>query len=223
MKNAFVKKLLICSVSLGLGFSAAAKQAIPDKTHDGLVRVQNNDLALVYKNPNAQIEPYTAVKLLDCFVAFKKNWQKEHKVGPRRLSTNDMNKIKERLAKQFRKVFEEELVNAGYKIVDHEGDDVLIIRPAIINLNVAAPDTMSTGGMNKTFANSAGSMTLFMELFDGPTSDIIARVYDAKADRGTGFMKWQNRATNTHEATKIIKQWVDVLIMHMDKVKVSKG
>ena len=223
MKKLFVNKLLVTSLSLLFACTVAAKNTIPETTHDGLVRVKSNDLALVYKNPKAQILPYTSVKLLDCGVAFKKRWEKEHKSGPSRLSTNDMNRIKERLSAQFREVFEAELKNAGYKIVDHEGDDVLILRPAIVNLDVTAPESMRTGGMNKTYASSAGSMTLFMELYDGPTNDIIARVYDAKADRDDGFVKWQNRSTNAYEAKKIIKAWVNVLITHLDKVKETKS
>lgn len=222
MKQKLLNSLLAPAIAMCLAFNAIGEDKIPDKTHDGLVRIQSSDLALVYKNPKAEVEPYTSVQILDCFVAFKKNWEREHKFGPDRLSTSDMSKIKDRLAEQFSKVFKEELNKAGYKVVDKAGDDVLIIRPAIINLNVEAPDTMKAG-ITRTFSYSSGSMTLFMELYDGPTSDIIARVYDPQADRGTGFMEWRNRAENTHEARLIIKKWVSVLIKHLDRVKAEKG
>ncbi len=55
--------------------------------------------------------------------------------------TRDMERIKRDLADEFRTVFTQELENGGFPVVEAPDDHVLLIRPAIIDLNVAAPDT----------------------------------------------------------------------------------
>jgi hypothetical protein len=54
---------------------------------------------------------------------------------------------------------------------------VLIVRSAIINLDVEAPDTMQAG-MNGTVAASAGQMTLYAELYDSVSNQMIGKVMD---------------------------------------------
>ena len=116
-----------------------------------------------------------------------------------------MEKIKSRLAEEFSKVFTEELTDAGYEIVDHAGDDVLVVRPAIVNLEVTAPDPRPTV-WNHVVVRSAGRMTLHMELFDSTTGAIIARVMDLQ-ESNPGIPMDANRATNRAEADKILRGW----------------
>jgi hypothetical protein len=52
-----------------------------------------------------------------------------------------------------------------YAVVDEAGEDVLLIRPAIINLDVNAPDTPQAG-RSMTYVASAGEMTLYLEAYD---------------------------------------------------------
>ncbi len=96
-----------------------------------------------------------------------------------------MNQIKKELAAEFMKVFTRQLKAGGYAVVDTAAPDVLILRPAIINLRVTAPDLM-TPGINMTVVRSAGSATLYLELWDSMTDKILARVMDSQADQGDG-------------------------------------
>ncbi len=90
--------------------------------------------------------------------------------------------------------------------------------PAIINLDVVAPDTMSPG-RNTTFAASAGQMTLYAELCDSVSNQLIGRVVDPEADRGFGsrFMA-QNRVTNKQAEDRIVKRCADALAGHLNHV-----
>jgi len=68
-----------------------------------------------------------------------------------------MEKIKADVAELFREVFTEKLgMDGGYEIVEAAGDDVLLVRPAIIDLDITAPDTMSAG-RSRTYTSSAGT------------------------------------------------------------------
>jgi hypothetical protein len=205
-------------------FLAVAADNLPETSHDGLVLQKDSELAAVYIKPGADFSGYDKLAVLDCYVAFKKNWQRDQNENnvsvAQTVTKKDMDEIKTHLATEFKKVFVEELqTEGGYEVVDHGAEDVMIIRPAIIDLDIEAPDTM-TPGMSATFSASAGQMTLYMELFDSVTSEIIARVVDAEGGRDHGMIR--NRATNKAEADRILRKWADILRSHLDRVHGKK-
>jgi hypothetical protein len=200
----------------------AKKQELPEINEDGLHLVKGSKLAIVYAEPGADLAPYHRVKMLDPYVAFKKNWlrdQRSSSAQKLRISSTDMEKIKNSLASEFKTVFADELKNGGYEVVEEAAEDVLLIRPAIINLNVNAPDTMSAG-MSRTYASSAGEMTMYIELYDSITGDLIAKALDRRSDnRNSSFYTWTNSVTNTAAARRILKGWADILVKALQEAK----
>jgi hypothetical protein len=205
----------------GIFAGALAADELPATTPDGLELMSGTKVRAVYAKPGATLEPYTKVALLDCQVAFRKNWERDYNRDAsfdRRVHADDMERIKSALAEEFKKVFTDELTKGGYEIVDYTGDDVLIVRPALVNLDVTAPDVMSAS-RSRSYVTSAGSMTLYMELYDSVTGDIIARVLDPEAaDRG-GFAMEANRVTNRAEADRILRKWAGLLRSHLGTVQ----
>jgi hypothetical protein len=98
----------------------------------------------------------------------------------------------------------------------------LIIRPAIINLNIVAPDNRSATNV-RTFSESAGDMTLYLELYDSVTGDLIAKALDQKYDRSTGYIQWQTRVSNRAAANRIMKTWANVLKDALDEARTVTG
>jgi len=197
--------------------AAFGREEPPEVTTDGLHRVESSKLALVYKKPGASLKGYEKLMILDCFVAFQKHWRTEDTQRAMQVSPEDMDKIKKGLAAEFRKVFIEELqTKGGYQVVDKPAADVLLVRPAIINLDISVAGTMAPG-MGRTFSASAGQMTLYVELYDSVTSDILARVIDPEAGQDNGMIQWQNAVTNKAEADRILKKWADILKQRLDE------
>jgi hypothetical protein len=149
-------------------------------------------------------------------VEFDKNWKRDYNSDrvstSNRVSDSDMERIKKDVAAEFRKVFTKELqANGGYPLVDAAGADVLVLRPAILNLRVTAPDLMSPG-IGGTLVSSAGSATLYIELWDSASNTILARAMDAQADPGFGGRgQAANRVTNTMAADRILQGWATKL------------
>lgn len=200
-----------------------AADDIPQTTPEGMKLIKQTKSRIVYAMPGATLEPYTKVALLDCFVAFRKDWKKDHNRSAAfelRVDDKDMERIKSDLAAEFRKIFEKELTDAGHEIVDHTGADVLVIRPAIVNLDVTAPD-VNAAGMTRTIVRSAGEMTLFMELYDSTTSAIIARVMDAEADDHGGFAMEATRTRNKAEADRVLRNWARELAGHLGEAQAA--
>jgi RNase H-fold protein (predicted Holliday junction resolvase) len=202
----------------------AAGDPPPEVSKDGLQLVKKTDQRLVYMKPGATFSQYDKVMILDCYVEFAKNWEKDFNdsaVGLQdRVSDQDVQRMKTELAAEFKKVFTDELQNkGGYQVVDTAAPDVLLLRPALINVKVNAPDLM-TPGVVATVANSAGQMTLYLELWDSATSTILARVMDAEADRG-GFAQVSNSVTNKVAADRILQSWAEDLRKRLDAVRAT--
>lgn len=212
MKRAVMAGLLLASATLAL-----AKDDLPDMSHDGLERVPSEKVQVVYRRPGVDFSQYKRVALLDCQVAFRKNWQREHSSLGLRVTSKDMERIKQGLADDFRAIFTEELQkNSGYPLVTEAAEDVLVLRPAIVNLDVAAPDVM-TAGRSRSFATSAGEMTLYLELYDSVSGEILGRVIDAKEARDSGYMQWQTSVSNRAEAERMLRKWAVLARQGLDR------
>jgi hypothetical protein len=187
-------------------------------THDGLERVPNPKVERAWVKPGVDFSQYTEVSLLDCFVSFRRNWRMNHS-GVRK---SDMERITSTLSDEFRTVFTKELGNGGYPVVTQADDHVLLIRPAIIDLDVAAPDTNSAG-RSKTFTTSTGAMTLVIELYDSVSNEILARAIDRRRARNAGNIQWTTRGTNRAAARKILSRWANLLVSRLDDVHGKQG
>jgi hypothetical protein len=210
-----------------LALPLAAKEKLPETTKDGLVLRQHTELGAVYVKPGASLTDYTKVKILDCYVAFEKNWQRNYNdeqmgLGGR-VTDQDVQSIKTEVAQGFQEVFTKELDKAGYTVVDTTGADVLLIRPAIINLVVTAPDVM-TPGISATIVSSAGSMTLYAELYDSLTSAKIAEVLDSEEIGQNGFNHIANEVSNRAAMDETLRACAEILVKRLDEAhgKTSK-
>jgi hypothetical protein len=217
-----ISKTLFMALLCLLSIPALAEDTLPEVSHDGLHRVKDTKVRAVWMRPGADLKQYDKVAILDTYVAFRKNWQRDHNrdaaaLGDR-VSDGDMQNIREHLAAELKKVFTEELsTKGGHEVVTTADTGVLILRPAIINLDVTAPDLMEPG-ITHTFAASTGQMTLYLELYDGRTQDIIARVIDPEAARDNQI-QWSNSVSNKAEADRILRRWAQLLNAQLAEVK----
>jgi hypothetical protein len=213
--------LLAVSIAVP-GWVVAKEQQVPEVTEDGLHLVKDSKLALVYAEPGASLAGYERVMLLDAYVALKKNWERDQRTSSSqaaRLSSKDIENIKNNLAQEFKSVFSDVLEKGGYPVVDEAADDVLLIRPAIINLDINAPETPQAG-RSQTYTRSAGEMTLYVEAFDSVTGDLLAKAVDRQVDgSNAGFYTWANSVSNRAAADRIITGWATILLKALDEAK----
>jgi hypothetical protein len=217
-------QLCSCLVLAGTIGLAVADEP-PQVSKDGLQLKVHTDSRLVYLKPGAKFGQYDRVMILDCFVQFQKDWQSNYNANVpdlmSRVTDQQAAQMKQALASEFKRVFTKELQKGGYQVVTSPAPDVLLLRPAIIDLIVTAPDTMSAG-MDVNWVSSAGSGTLYLELWDPTTNTILARVMDAEADR-QAFARRANRVTNTQAADIILSDWADLLVKHLNAARASSA
>ena len=199
-----------------------AKKDLPAVNDEGMELIKDTDLATVYADPGVNLSIYNRVMLLDATVAFKKNWKRDqNRYGnPLRVKDRDMVKIQEEVAATFREVFTKELVDGGYAMADEAGADVLLVKPAIVDLDVQAPDIQSSS-VTRSFSESAGEMTLNLELYDSITNDKIAKATDRKRDNWRGRLEWRTSVSNRADARRMMTGWAKALRSALDEARAS--
>ena len=230
-KKLFKTKIALIAVLTVLVGSFAPVQAADDDgwppkvTSDGLNLVEGTKVAALWVKDGADFSEYHSVMIVDVGVGFKKNWRRDYNRDEialdRRVSKSDAEKIKHRVADEFKTIFKQQLNLAGYIVFDYDfklaDDDVLVLRPAIMDLDVTAPD-VDSASRGRTYTASAGAMTLYMEFYDSVTSSILGRVVDRQNARDNGVVTVSNRVTNKAAADRLFKKWADLLIVKMDAV-----
>lgn len=225
MKINKLTRIIVSLTVAGLVASPVwAKNDLPQINADGMELVKSSKMTSVYKDPGADLGSYTSFILEDASVAFKKNWKRDQNRDSldlsSRVSDKDIQRIKENMAESFRDTFTKELVAGGYKLVEEAGESVLIIRPAIVNLDVNAPDVRNAS-RTRIYAESAGEMTLNLELIDSQTNDKLVVVRDRKRDLGYGYVQWRTSGSNKADAKRMIHSWAKTFREALDEARTS--
>ena len=198
----------------------AAESTPPEVTVDGLHLVKGTEMARVYAKPDVDLSHYNRFYVLAPQVAFEKDWQrKQNSIPGNTVTVDDMQRIKTELSALFVKVFKQELqVKGGYALAEAPAEDVLVVSPAIIDLNVIAPETPRNRNSRSTIA-SAGSMTLYMELIDSVTGDKLVKAIDNKYDRTYPNPIRADQKRNEAAARDLIGEWAELLRLALDEAR----
>mgnify|MGYP003626228599 CR=1 FL=1 len=197
-------------------------------SHDGLERVSGHDFAEVYLRPGADLGHYQHLSLSACEVSFRKNWLRDQQRDSRALASRvrqeDADRIRQHMAsacdEHFRAALERE---PAYDLVEEapNGEDVLLLRPSIVNLDIHAPDVQGAV-RSRSYTTSAGEMTLNLELVDALTGEVQARVVDRRRGVEQSRLQWTNSVTNRAEFRRILRRWADLLRDSLDRVRAAQ-
>lgn len=214
---------LCAALTLTYPRNVSAAEAPPQVSKDGLQLKTHTKQRVVYVKPGATFNQYNRVMILDCYVEMQKGWQQNYNANvaggdpSREVNNDDVQRIRSNLAAEFKKVFTTELQKGGYQVTNTPAADVLLLRPAIINVQVTAPDIMSAG-RDVNVITSAGSGTFYLEVWDPSTNTILARAMDAEADQQP-FARQASAVTNRQAADVILTAWADDLVRHLEAVR----
>jgi hypothetical protein len=232
MKRSMSVRQLSITAGLCMGLAVAAlpafaaKDAPPQVSDDGLQLVKQTKTRLVYKKAGATFTQFKRVAILDCAVEFSKDWVRDYNSSvvdlSRRIGQSDLDRAKASLSTQFKKIFTDELATkGGYQISANAAPDVLVLRPALVNIQVSAPDLMSAG-RSVTFVQESGQMTLYLELWDSSTNTILGRVMDARASNDS-FAQRSSSVSNMAAAESIMQSWAKELRERLDVITGKSG
>lgn len=216
-----ISSLLVAILSVS---SVSAKKSLPAVNDEGMELVKDTKYTTIYADPGADLGIYNQIWLQDASVAFKKNWQRDQNRHTRstiqRVKDSDIERIQLDVATLFREVFTAELIDGGYELTEQAGEDVLIVKPAIVDLDIYAPDIQSAA-RSYSYSESAGEMTLKMELYDSLTNDKIVTTKDRKRDFQRGYLEWRTSVSNRATAKRMMSSWARAFREQLDEARAS--
>jgi hypothetical protein len=160
----------------------------------------------VYRAPGASFVHYRRIMLEPPTVSFVRDWQKNHP----ELSPAEILRIVREAAALFRDEFTRELIDRGpYELTDELAADVLIVNPAIVDLDVPA---LAEDG-SRIYTAGPARMRVTGELRDAASGALVGRLTTFETDDNYGFGKVRlaNRAMNAHEQRIAYGKWSRIL------------
>jgi hypothetical protein len=208
-----------------VGFAVLALPASGDKppdTWDGLLKIESKFFDLAYVAPGADFRAYTKVMIDPTEAAFRKNWQKKYNnstIGlTGRISDEEVRTALDAIQSGFIDVFKEAYTEAGFEVVTTPGPDVLRLRTAVFNIDVAAPENL-TGSRSSTYAADGGSASLMLEARDSMSGAVMARAIDHRDIGDTGFAMRRTKMSNRVDFEREFKFWARISVSAFQNVR----
>jgi hypothetical protein len=188
---------------------------------DGLVQVKAKRMDAAYLLPGADFKPYTKVMLDPTEAAMRKDWLRDYNRDSRdlsrRISDSDVQQALETVRTKFHEIFAKAYSKAGYQVVTTPGPDVLRLRTAVINLNVNAPDVLSSN-RTRSLAREAGEATLVLEARDSMTGALMGRAVDRRYAGDTSLL-YRNAITNKSDFSRLFTTWANESVDGLNELK----
>jgi hypothetical protein len=191
----------------------------PPKSWDGLEYRAVKGMDAVYLRPGVGFTSYQSVLIDPVEVSFDASLERGS--GPagatRRLGAGDLEAIKDRMATDFHRILSEELSGGGYRLVSEPAAGTLRLSPSLVDVYASLPGEM-TPGRSRSYTLEAGRMTLVMELRDGLTGQLLARIVDQKAGTRSGELRLDSTAPNSADFQRAVSDWARKLREGLDAV-----
>lgn len=190
-------------------------------TNDGLARVPARSIGGVYRLPEASFIPYRRVMVEPPSISFIKDWRKNHP----EVDNAEFTRMLQETVTLFREEFTREFVELGsYTIAEDPAPDVLLVIPAIEELNIVAPDA-GDGPGQQTYTPIPVTMKITGDLRDAATSKLVGRVIMYQNEHrafGEVHMQIANRVTNAHEQRLAYSKWSRLVREAIDVAKAER-
>lgn len=230
---------VLCTLTLAVGLfvtgcatirsrdGGSSSSSLPEVTHDGLVLIPDTREGGVWELPEADLSVYNRIVLLEPDISFRTNWRDDQNAtrsAADRISAQDMERMIQAGQELLIEEFTKKLENAGFNIVEEKGDEVLVVRLVVLDLDILAPDLRNTAGsMGRSNTAGAGSATLVIELFDSVSRQILVRTSDSRSNRGRpgSFAFSRTQSSNISDARVAFSTWAGMLAQRLEEAKAA--
>jgi hypothetical protein len=213
--------VLLAMITAGCSTSPPTIQEGPDAevSHDGLHMVDNSRFASAWADPSIDFSRYSKVIPGGAEFEFRAT---ERNAGTTRARSSarefwisDANK--ERLIEETSAIFAEELANSTrFTVTDTTGDDVIIIRGAMLDIVSRVPPEMV--GRGDVFLSDVGEMTIVIEVVDSMSNAVIFRGVERRAAGRSGNTIRASQVTTWAEVRRLARRWATTLREGLDSI-----
>lgn len=207
-----------------LAGAMAHAQSSSASDNEGLVLVKSKMLDKAWLLPGADFRPYKKVLLKEAEVAFQKNWLRDMNSNRASLAAKvtdaDAARIVQEARTGFNQIWPETFKSNGWEVVTAPGEDVLQVRPAVINLYVNAP-AAATASATRTYTVEAGEATLLLEVRDSRTGTLLGRFADRRQTSRSPRPQLTDSVTNRAEFGSLFMNWAGIAAKGLKELQAS--
>lgn len=206
--------LFSCLLFISACATAPAIQQGPnaEKSYDGLVKVDNTIMDLVWMKPGLNLKGYSKILPVSAGIEYRAV-KDVSRLAARRSSASEFpldENQKEKIRAAISEVFQAELEKLEhYTFTDKPAADTLIVVGKILDLvSNVPPEPMGRGGI---YLTKIGEATLVIEFHDSQTGEILLRAIDRDAIEPS-FANESNVVTNTAELKRFARSWARFVV-----------
>jgi hypothetical protein len=216
-----VMRAFVFALSVSLLFGACSSLPGPEETTpDGLVRVPSRKAGGVYRAPDASFSQYQRLIFEPPSISFVAGWRDTHS----EITDSEITRIRTEAARIFREEFARVLIERGpYTFAEDPAPDVLIVSPAIEDLDIAAPGAGATSD-KQSFVNRPVKMKITGELRDAASGRLVGRVimFESEDRYAFGDFRLANRTQTAHEERLAFAKWSRLFQEAMNVAKTKR-
>jgi hypothetical protein len=197
-------------------------QSGPDAemTDDGLVRVDNSNLAKTFVRPGMNLQNYSAIKLVSVGTNYRNVKASPNERYAR--SGRDEYPITDSQRESFEalvdEVFSEEFAGSKYfTLTEKPGSDVLVVKGGLIDVVSFVPPQRAARSW--VYLAELGQATLILEVADSMSGESLARAADRRrVESNRGTVQESNPVLNKQEVKRVIRRWAKLLVSGLDEL-----
>ncbi|HET7400177.1 MAG TPA: DUF3313 family protein [Usitatibacter sp.] len=156
---------------------------------------------------------YRSVHIPPIEVEFRKGWPNDankFQSPSRQFRPEDIKRVSQEMAQSLRASLQDDLQRAGYQIAPAPGPGVLVLKIAIEDVQVNAPDNSAPG--TNTFMREAGEASLRIDGYDAGSNAKVMVINDhGKARPYMGGVERANTASNRFWFGEMFDRWADAV------------
>ena len=214
--------MMRAGVLVVIALLSACKADLPpaETTPDGLVRVPSRTEGGVYRNLDVDFGRYKRLMIEPLTVEFRDGWRQQHP----NVSDSELRRIQLETARSFNEEFTRIFVDEGpFELADVRDDDVFVVVPRMLNLNIPAPETSADTGYH-SYSPRPVSLQMNGELRDGVSGELLLRVIMIDPENREKYIgtSGDNRTANAREIRSALGRWSQLVREAFDVAKTAK-
>ena len=173
----------------------------------------------VYRAPYATFTQYQRLILEPPSISFVEDWAENHP----EVSPTELARLRAERFELFRDEFTREFVKRGpYKFADEPAPDVLLVVPAIEELDIMTPEAGVRTRQRTFLPGRPVTMKVTGDIRDAVTGKLVGRVitYHLPEQNPNNELRIANRAANAQEQRRVFAEWS--LLVH-EALNVAKA
>jgi hypothetical protein len=212
--------LLLLLFATSAAFAAVDRDAYPTAAPAGMDKVKSREFDKVYVKPGFRPGDYSKVIIEEPLVAMDDRWEWNNRT---QVTQTDLDRMNGKTSKIMLEQFTEKLSDqAGFTVTAADpaaatppGEGVLRLKPSMIDVSPNAAE-LERDPYKKSYTRSAGFATLYLDLYDANTGELLMRVIDRDEPKNRQTLQQTNRGTNYRDTELMVARWAEALRKHLD-------